>query len=350
MKRLTKLLALTMVLLMATTSCSKPGASDDPAKNPDQPTGQTTGIVEPIKLKFSDINSPVSNNATFTNHFAELVAEKTEGRVEVEVYMGGTLSGYDIEACRNGIADMVQMVPSMGDALDPRLSILDAPFVYRDLEHLLKVIDPRSPVIAAINEELQAQGVRLLGAYNLGRRQMTTNDPVYSPADLKGMKIRVVPSVIYNKLFEELGATPTPMAYSEVATSLLTNVIDGQENPYPTIYNDKFYEVQNYVIETNHLWTLAGVFINEKSFQKLSETDRELVYDAFAEASEAISRDVEEQAVEAKANIEKAGKAQIITAEDGLDLDAFHQVGVAVSEDFKDDWGDLYEVLVGLGE
>lgn len=337
MKHFTRIAALILACLLMLTACGQ-----SPSTNPG-------GAAKPVTLTFSDINSPVSNNAVFTNKFAELVKEKTEGRVEIKVYMGGTLSGYDIEACRNGIADMVQMVPSMADALDPRISILDAPFAYRDLDHLLLAIDPRSEVITAINEELHTKGVRLLGGYNLGRRQITTNAPVYTPADLKGMKIRVVPSVIYNKLFEELGATPTPMAYSEVATSLLTNVIDGQENPYPTIYNDKFYEVQNYVIETNHLWTLAGVFINEKSFQKIPEADRELVYEAFAEASEFISRDVEQQAIEAKEKIAAAGKAKIITVDDGLDLAAFQEIGKKVSEDFKSDWGDLYDVLVNLG-
>lgn len=342
MKKLSSVVLLIVVCSVFLVGC---GGSSEPEQGANE-----SKPVETVKLKFSEINSPVSNNALFTNKFAELVKEKTDGRVEIEVYMGGTLSGYDIEACRNGIADITQMVPSVLFDLEPSISILDAPYVYKDLDHLLKVVNPRSPVLAEINEKLASKNVRILGGYNLGRRQLTANKAVYKPSDLKGMKIRVVPSIIYDALWTALGATPTPMSFSEVSTSLLTNVIDGQENPYPTIYNNKFHEVQDYVIETDHLWTLAGIFINEKSFQKIAEEDRELLYDAFTEAADWISRDVEEQSIVAKQDIINAGKAKLITEAEGLDLKEFEEIGRTVSEQFKSEWGELYNKIIELGE
>ncbi len=312
--------------------------------------GTTKSSYDTITLRYSDINAATSNNAKFANKFAELVKNKTNGRVTIKVYMGGTLAGYDIEACRSGIADFIQMVPSAAYDMEPFIAILDCPYIYKNLEHMLAVNNPDSEIIKEINSKMRSTGVRLMGSFFLGARQITSNRPIYKPSDMAGMKIRVVPSVVYNAIFDAFGATATPMSFSEVATALLTKVIDGQENPYSTIYNNKFYEVQSYVVETNHLWTLASIFMNEKSYNKLTPQDQKCVKEALAEACSYISYMMENVNAEAKAKIIAANKAKLITTDTGLDVAAFEKLGKTVADKFANQWGDLYNRIKALAK
>jgi len=356
MKRVVSILLFVMMLSLCVIGCAAPEVAPEtpalevePAADPAEVVASEPAPYDNIVLRYSDINASTSNNARFANKFAELVNEKTNGRVTIEVYMGGTLAGYDIEAARSGIADFIQMVPSAAYDMEPSIAILDCPYIYDDLEHMLAVNDPNSPIIEQINSKMTDTGVRLMGSFFLGARHITSNRAIYEPSDMAGMQMRVVPSVIYNAIFEAFGATPTPMAFSEVATALLTNVIDGQENPYSTIYNNKFHEVQDYVVETGHLWTLASVFMNENSYNKLTAEDQVLVKEAIAEAFAYITYDMETVNSEAREKIVADNKATLINAENGLNVEAFEALGQEVASQFAEQWGDLYNEIRAMG-
>ena len=185
-----------------------------------------------------------------------------------------------------GICDFIQYVPSSAGDLDSRLGAFDAPYIYRDADHRLAVFDPfNSEPLKVINEALKDDGVMLLSSFNSGYRQITCNFPIRNLSDMKGAKIRVVPSDLYQQLFTAFGAAATPMAFSEVPTALITNVIDGQENPYSVIVSSALYEVQKYCMETNHLPTNHGLWMNRNTYESLTPEQQEAVLKAAYDAS-----------------------------------------------------------------
>ena len=302
-------------------------------------------------LKYSEMNSVQTPQGLFTNYFADLVEEKTEGRVKIDTYFNSSLVGYDIEPVQTGVADFNQLIPSFVADLHKELSIFGAPFLFKNYEQVLTIADPRSPIIERINASLSSKGVRILTAYPLGFRHFTTSEkPIYTPEDLKGLKIRTVPSEAYMETMKALGATPTPMSFGEVATALATGVIDGQENPYSVIVPNGLHEVQDYVIATGHLMTFAGVFMNQAAWEGLSEEDKEHVLDAAEESIHYITDYIQERNAEWKQTIIDTEGVEIIDESNGLKMDEFMVVRDKVAEVFKDDWGTLYDEILKILE
>ena len=128
-------------------------------------------------LRYALINSEKSvPHGPFTSKFAELVEEKTEGRVKIDIYWDSSLVGYDIEPVQTGIADFNQLTPGVVADLDKELVFFDLPYMFTNYEQALKIADPRSPVLEKINEDLSKTGVRLLTAYPTGFRNLTTTN------------------------------------------------------------------------------------------------------------------------------------------------------------------------------
>ena len=193
-KRLTKIAALCIASTLLLAGCS--GGSTKSSPNPD--SEKDSAAAAPIVLKFSDVNAEQSPAGIFCLKFKELVEERTEGRVQIENYFGGTLTANNIEGTQTGIADLSQHDVSEVTDLCAALSILEAPFLFDSEEELFKVTDPESPIMDRLNEELSGTGVRLLATYSWGNQNLlTTSKPVYCEEDLKGMKIRVIPSQIF---------------------------------------------------------------------------------------------------------------------------------------------------------
>ena len=177
-------------------------------------SGDSGSNNEPRVLKFTDQNSASSDAGIWEQLFADKVYEYTKGELEVQCYFDNTLCGYDMQPLQAGIVDFIQYVPSSAGDLDPRLGAFDAPYVYRDAAHQEAVFNPfTSEPLRAINEALEDDHVMLLTAFNSGDRQLTCNFPIYDLSDMKGAKIRVVASDLYQVLFANaFGAAATPMA------------------------------------------------------------------------------------------------------------------------------------------
>ena len=329
-KRLTKIAALCIASTLLLAGCS--GGSTKSSPNPD--SEKDSAAAAPIVLKFSDVNAEQSPAGIFCLKFKELVEERTEGRVQIENYFGGTLTANNIEGTQTGIADLSQHDVSEVTDLCAALSILEAPFLFDSEEELFKVTDPESPIMDRLNEELSGTGVRLLATYSWGNQNLlTTSKPVYCEEDLKGMKIRVIPSQIFMETMSAMGATPSPMGWSEVVTSLITKMIDGTEG---------------YCMMTGHNPTLSGVFINEASWNKLSEDDQKILEQAGVEARQAVYESFSANEEAARAAIAEKGMVIIEKDELSFDTDAIRD---SVAEKFKDDWGDIFqEIMEYLGK
>lgn len=179
----------------------------------------------------------------------------------------------------------------------PRAEAVTLPYVAKDYEHLRRMFE--SDFGQGVRDEMLTKfNWRALDTWYNGTRETTSNRPLESISDFKGLKLRVPnakPNLNYAKLS---GASPTPMAFSEVYLALQTNAVDGQENPLPTIKTMKFYEVQKNLAITNHIVNDQMVIISETTWQKLSEVDRKIVSAAVAKAGAAHTNSVKQQEAE----------------------------------------------------
>lgn len=248
-------LALALVMVLALSAC---GSKSDTPSN-----GSDAESAKKVVLKYSELNSEQTSQYRWDAKFKELVEEKTNGSVEIDIYANGQLSSQDPEAVTNGICDILMCVPSNWSDYYSEIAAVDAPYAITSAEEGIKVFaTPDSPVLARANEALKDSNAIWLSAYYEGSREMTTTDtPIYTLADLKPLKMRVVNSDLYIQLFKAFGCEATPMAWSEVASGLITGVIDGQENPITGYKEDSIQELQKYCILTHHLPANYGMFM-----------------------------------------------------------------------------------------
>ena len=330
------MLATGMLLsLMACSSGNAPAAGSQ---------GGSTSEEKSFVLKLSDQNAENTPTNLWSIRFAELVEEKTNGTVQVEVYANASLTAYDIEPLQSGICDFLQYVPSSAADLDPRLGAFDAPYIYESEAHRQATFDYQNAPLQEINESLKDSNAVLLGAFCSGYRQITCNFPIYSLSDMRGAKIRVVPSPLYIGLFEKFGAAATPMNFTEVSTALITNVIDGQENPISVVVHNTLYEIQKYMMITDHMPTNHGLWMNYSTLQKLSERQQKACWDAAREASLWMDEEILAQEAANKQLLIDQGMT-IIDESNGLNIAEFKEAAMEMYTVFGDEWGDMVDTI-----
>jgi len=218
--------------------------------------------------------------------FAELVEEKTDGSVVVELYPSSTL-GNDrdlIEGMQLGSIDFALVAGVLSNFYEP-YSILELPYLFKNNEHLENVL--YGEVGNQLKEDLLENAqIRGLEFWVRGPRMLTSNREIASADQLNGLKIRVpeIPASI--AAWEAMGATPTPMAFGEVYSSLQTGVIDAQENPLALIESSKLSEVQDYLMLTNHVYGYVQLTMSDLTYQKLTKDQQKAVEEAAKEATE----------------------------------------------------------------
>ena len=180
--------------------------------------------------------------------YSELVAQRTKNKVKIDVYPSTQLGNERdmVEGLQLGTIDLVVTSTGPLGGFVPRIFVVDLPFLFRDREHAYKVLD--GSIGRELLDAFSAKGIRGLAFWENGFRQMTNSvRPIEKPEDLKGIKIRTMENKVHLSAFRAFGASPTPMAWSEVYTALQQKTIDAQENPIAIIYFQKIYEVQKYL-------------------------------------------------------------------------------------------------------
>lgn len=235
-----------------------------------------------VTIKWGDVLAADHISVKMIDVIAKDVAAKTSGRIEIQAYPGGQLGGSRdmIEAVSNGIQDMVTEGTANFGQWVPAIGIAEAPYVWRDADHLVKVME--GPIGDDFNKQLvEKRGIRILGTTYYGTRQLTTTSKkIEKLADMEGFKIRVPENEVFLAMAKAWGAKPTPMNFNELYLALKQNVVDGQENPLPTIQSGKFFEVQKYLVLTGHIITPRIVTISERTWKKISAADQKAVSDA----------------------------------------------------------------------
>ncbi|MER2553767.1 MAG: TRAP transporter substrate-binding protein, partial [Thauera sp.] len=212
----------------------------------------STGWAQQV-LRLSHNAAPGNPKAVASQKFAELVAQKTSGRVKVEV--GGSAQfGDDVESLTNmRLGTLAFSANSQGSTAGvvPEFNLIGLPFLFRDLNHAYKVVD--GPVGAKLDEAANSKGLVVLALWDNGIRHTSNNKrPIVKPEDLEGIKVRTPPDTMTLDIFKALGANPGPLAFSELYIALQQGVFDGQENPLMNVYSSKLHEVQKYISLTGH--------------------------------------------------------------------------------------------------
>ncbi|MCF3934679.1 TRAP transporter substrate-binding protein [Acuticoccus sp. M5D2P5] len=298
----------------------------------------TGALAQDVTLRYAHVGSEGDIQYWYAEQAAERIPEATEGRVGVTVFPNSQLGGVQelIDGVRSGSISMGHHEFASLSQLADDIAVFNAPFIYRDGAHALAATDPQnSEVLEEFNETLSEDGgMRIIGRLYRGARQMTANQPVYSPADLDGKPFRGVPLQLWTTMIRGFGAIPTPVEVSELPTALMTGMVIGQENPLTMINANKLYEVQSNVMLTGHMQNVLPVFINERQWGQISEEDQQAILTVLDD----LAQETYAQAQEAETNLigELEGKGMtFITPEDGLKIDAFRDsVSAEIQKDF----------------
>lgn len=229
-----------------------------------------------IKVGYGTAGGPIHEGAL---EFERRV-EKADPRIDVQVFPGGQLGseGEIVGQLQAGITDLLPTTTGPLGQLDPVFYVLETPFVFLDEAQADKVLD--GPVGEKILKALEPKGLIGLAFWENGFREITNNvRPIKSPADLKGLKMRTQQNRLHIKYFTDLGASPTPLAFTEIYNALATKVVDGQENPYSLIATNKFYEQQKFVSQTDHVYSAVPVYFSKAKWSKLPAEVQKLVKD-----------------------------------------------------------------------
>ncbi len=249
----------------------------------------------------------------FSEKFAEEVYDLSDGQMQIQVYANSTLGGDRdlLETCADGDIPFVVQNTAPQVTFMPDLAVFDLPCVFDDLNDCRnKLDDPK--FYSLISQVYEEGGYHLLGMADQGFRVMSTNKPVNSISDFKGQKIRTMENSYHIAFWNAIGASPTPMSFSEVYIGLQQHTIDAEENPYEVIVSNNLYEQQDYIVETNHLPHLISLIVNDDFFQDLSEEEQAIMTEA-AEIATEYARQESDNRIADKIAVIGASGTQIIT-------------------------------------
>jgi C4-dicarboxylate transporter DctM subunit len=282
--------------------------------------------------------------------FAEQVEEESDGRMTVNIFPNEQLSGGDtvagLEQLMNGEKELSFNSTIIYAGIDPQFGAVNAPFLYSDLEQARGVLEETG--IEAYREISAEKNVQLLAMGESGFRQLTNSvRPIHTPEDLRGVKFRIPGIGLFDDIYQQLGANPTTMAFSEVFTALQQGTIEGQENPIDIIYTSGLEEVQDHLTVWNYVYDPLILGMNKDVYDALSPEDQAIVEEAAVAAAELQIQNNRER--EAGQLEELKGTMEVVelTTEES---DAFRDAMNPVYDDYQDVWGeDLITALTPEG-
>jgi tripartite ATP-independent transporter DctP family solute receptor len=288
-------------------------------------------------VKFSSPVAPDHPNNIAALKFAEIVNKESGGRLKVEVFPANQLGNVKdvIENVMTGSVHMYMGGTSETSLFQSEFAVMDAPYLFRDYDHLMK--SAKSDVVKEIGAKLEKnRGVKILTAeIYYGARHLTTrNKPIKTPADLKGMLVRAPDQPIYLEAVRAMGATPTPVAFSDLYMALKQGVVDGQENPIPTIYTYKYYEAQKYLMLTGHMLRVNVIGADASWYNKLSPDLKQIMGKALDEAVKLNNQLTLKQEKDMLEELKKLGMEVVQP-----DVAAFREAAKVVPPKFEDRWG-----------
>lgn len=265
--------------------------------------------VKPIVLQVGYENNPGEPVDLACHEWQKIIEEKSNGTMKIELFPSSQLgkktdlidqmiAGAAVSTLADGAFYSERGVPDFG--------IVFGPYLFNSWDDCWKLTE--SDWYATQSAKLEANGLKLISSnWIYGDRHTMTKKPVKTPADLKGMKIRVANSPVFIKGFESLGATPTPLALGEVYTALQQGVVDGLENPLTTLEGGKFQEVAKYVILDGHIKNFTTWVVGSAFFNSLTADQQKILLESAHEAGLYNNSIQSQKEADARAKLEAAG-------------------------------------------
>ncbi|MCA0320801.1 MAG: TRAP transporter substrate-binding protein [Proteobacteria bacterium] len=292
----------------------------------------TPAIVGPasaqaaITLRSTDIHPDGYPTIDAVKFMGQLLEQRSQGRIKINVFHSAQLGQErdTIDQTRFGVIDMNRINMAPFNNLIASTNVPSLPFIFRSVAHMRKVMD--GAIGDSILNDFTPHNLVGLAFYDSGSRSFyNSKRPINTPADMRGMKIRVQQSDMFVALVQALGANATPMPFGEVYTSLQTGVIDGAENNWPSYESTRHFEVSKFYSLTEHSLSPEVLVMSKRSFDKFNAADQALIRAAAKESVVKMRElwDAREKASEAKV---RAGGAQINTVEKQPFIDAMKPV------------------------
>ncbi|MQA87013.1 MAG: DctP family TRAP transporter solute-binding subunit [Streptosporangiales bacterium] len=333
---------LTGAALLGAAGCGVRGAGQG---------GGGGGGGDEFTIRLSHVVTADDPKGKASQKFKEVLEKSTEGRITVEIYPNSELYGDEdeIQAVQSGGVEMIAPASSKLTDIARQLLVLDLPFIVDDTSEVPDLISRDSTVGKGIytNKDLADNNIKVMGLWDNGLYQITSNKAVRKPDDLRGQRIRITPSDAIQAYWNKWGAKTTPMAFAEVFTALQQGVVDGEFNTYSNIESQRFYEVQKYITISDHGYLTYVLAMNNKFFNSLPDDLQQAVVEAVDEAS-AYNREIADTVnQEARKVIEEAGTSEIIELS-SEDRQAFKDAVVpSIWNQFADDIGqDIIDELL----
>ena len=292
-------------------------------------------VADDVTLRVASVTGPAHHHNVALRWFADRVGARGVG-LNIEVLDGAQLGGERdyIEGMMLGSIQMAQVSTAPVSAFVPEFDLFSLPYLIRDTDHFKKVVS--GPVGKKFGELIEARGIRILAWFDNGYRNVFNKvRPVVTPEDMNGLKIRVMESTLMVKTLNAMGASATPMSYSELYTSLEQGVLDGGENAAGNVLNDKFYEVSGYFSMTQHFRPPGIVAIGKGAWDQLSADQQSVLMEEAAalqdyeiQLTEEIGQDAVDQLIAKGMKVNEANVA------------AFRDRMGPVYKDFTDKHGD----------
>ncbi|SNS10330.1 tripartite ATP-independent transporter solute receptor, DctP family [Anaerovirgula multivorans] len=337
MKKALSLLLVFMLLVSLMVGCSKPA----------EPTGDTAGGTEEkgndfptMTLRMSTTTAETSPWTKGAQKFAELVSERTDGKVTINVFPNEQLSNGNqpggIEQLQNGVTDLSYHSTIIYSVLDPKYSVISMPWILPNNDEVDAALNGAPG--EAIKQLTREKGIEPLAFGENGFRQVTNSKKaISSPQDMGGMKIRIPAMQMYTDLYKALGADPTVMNFAEVFTALQQGAIDGQENPLAIIVSSNLYEVQDYISLWNYSYDALILGMNKAKFDSLSPALQEVILEAAKEAS----------AYQVQLNREEEAKNLQLLKDKGMTVTEFTDAEIEVFREKVAPVYEKYEDIIG---
>jgi TRAP-type transport system periplasmic protein len=307
-----------------------------------------TAFAQVIEIKLGHVGEPGSLFQISADEYAKRVNAKLAGKVKVLTYGSSQLGGDKemVQKLKLGTLDMALPSTVMTSEVD-LFGLFELPYIVKDRAHMARI--EKDVFWPSLAPEAEKKGLKILAVWENGYRHITNNKhPIKVPADLKGIKLRVPEGKWRVKMFQEYGANPSPMKFSELFTALQTGVMDGQENPLTQIYSAKLQEVQKYLSLSGHVYTPAYLVVGSKKFATLPADVRKVLEDTAKETQAFVYATAVKEDTELLNKLKQAGM-QV----NEVDKNAF----IAASKSIYDDFGKevagakpLIDKAVALGK
>ncbi|CDQ21236.1 tripartite ATP-independent transporter solute receptor, DctP family [Halobacillus karajensis] len=337
-----KKLMVLFVALITLAACGRPDSTGGDAED---------GGGESHKISIAHLVSEDQSSHIAAESFKEKVEEESDGQITVEIHPNGELYPSDreaIEAVQQGNVEMTIPAVASISSFNKDFMVFDLPFLFEDYEQAYQVLD--GEIGQGLLDDLTEQNIKGLVFAENGFRHLSNNEgPVESLEDIQGLKMRTLESPVHTATFNALGMNASPFAFGELYTALQQGTYDAMEAPVSLFYTNKFYEVQDYLTLTGHVYAPTALLMNNEFYESLSPDLQELVVEASEEYREEQRELAQEQDSEFLEELKAEGME--VNEPSGELMESFRDEVEPVYEEFKDEIGeDLLEDVQNASE